>query len=108
MWLSRKTTNCRFLTTVGGGCTIRRFVKLLNKHDLATPSVGLITSQTIAGAISTGIHGSGCQSLSHYIKSVRLAVIDTETGQAVVRTYDRGPELFRHFETGLFCKRKLS
>jgi FAD/FMN-containing dehydrogenase len=88
-----KNNDGRYLATVGGGCTIRRLLKLLNKHSLTTPSVGLITSQTIAGAISTGTHGSGRQSLSHYIKSVRLAVIDSETGQAVVKTYDRGPEL---------------
>jgi len=88
-----KNNDGRFLATVGGGCTIRRLLKLLNKYGLTIPSVGLITSQTIAGAISTGTHGSGRQSLSHYIKSVRLAVIDSETGQAVVKTYDRGPEL---------------
>jgi len=88
-----KNNDGRFLATVGAGCEIRRLLKLLNKHDLTTPSVGLITSQTIAGAISTGTHGSGRQSLSHYIKSVRLAVIDPATGQAVVKTYDRGPEL---------------
>ncbi len=88
-----KSNDGRFLATVGAGCTIHRLLKLLNQHDLTMPSVGVITSQTIAGAISTGTHGSGRHSLSHYIKSVRLAVIDPETGQSVVRTFDRGPEL---------------
>lgn len=83
----------RCMATVGGGCTLQRLLRLLNKHGLTTPTVGVIKSQTIAGAISTGTHGSGRHSLSHYIKSVRLAVIDPETGEAVIRTYDRGPEL---------------
>lgn len=88
-----KNNDGRYMATVGAGCTIRRLLKLLNKHDLTMPSVGLITAQTIAGAISTGTHGSGRHSLSHYIKGVRIAMFDPETGQAVVRTYDRGPEL---------------
>ncbi len=83
----------RYMVTVGAGCTIRRLLRLLNRHNLTMPTVGAITSQTIAGAVSTGTHGSGRHSLSHYIKAVRLAVIDPDTGKAVIRTYDRGPEL---------------
>ena len=50
--------------TVGGGCQIKHVLAALNKKGLTTPSVGLITEQTIAGAISTGTHGSGKHSLS--------------------------------------------
>src|SRR5262245_40520612 len=40
--------------TVGGGCQIKHLLARLNQAGLTTPSVGLITEQTIAGAISTG------------------------------------------------------
>jgi FAD/FMN-containing dehydrogenase len=83
-------SNGRVLATVGGGCTIRRLLKLLNEHGLTTPTVGLITSQTIAGAVSTATHGSGRYSFSHYLKQVRLATIDADAGQPVIRTFDRG------------------
>lgn len=86
-------SNGRVLATVGGGCTIRRLLKLLNEHGLTTPTVGLITSQTIAGAVSTATHGSGRYSFSHYLKQVRLATFDPETGQPIVRTFDRGLDM---------------
>jgi len=86
-------SNGRVLATVGGGCTIRRLLTLLNEHGLTTPTVGLITSQTIAGAVSTATHGSGRYSFSHYLKQVRLATFDPKTGQPVVRTFDRGLDM---------------
>jgi FAD/FMN-containing dehydrogenase len=54
---------------------------------------GPITEQTIAGAISTGTHGSGRHSLSHYVQSVRVACYNTETGQAEIREFSAGDEL---------------
>ncbi len=66
--------------TVGAGCQIKTLLAALNRKGLTTPSVGLITEQTIAGAIATGTHGSGKHSLSHYVQSVRIACFD-ETGQ---------------------------
>src|SRR5689334_5304549 len=35
---------------IGAGCRIRSLLKVLNERGLTTPSVGLITQQTIAGA----------------------------------------------------------
>src|SRR5579863_9985749 len=53
--------------TAGGGCQIKHLLAQLHARSAATlPSLGLITEQTIAGAISTATHGSGRQSLSHY------------------------------------------
>jgi FAD/FMN-containing dehydrogenase len=71
---------------VGAGCQVKRLLAELRPHGLTLPAVGLITEQSIAGAIATGTHGSGRHSLSHYVEEVRLAVYDAESGQAVVRT----------------------
>jgi FAD/FMN-containing dehydrogenase len=79
--------------TVGGGCQIKHLLARLNKEGLTTPSVGLITEQTIAGAISTGTHGSGRHSLSHYIAAVRIACFTADGSAAVIREVTEGPEL---------------
>jgi hypothetical protein len=80
--------------TVGGGCRIKYLLRRL--HDLAgatMPSLGLITEQTIAGAISTGTHGSGKHSLSHYMEELRVAAYDAETGRARIYVWNQGAEL---------------
>jgi L-gulono-1,4-lactone dehydrogenase len=80
--------------TVGGGCQITRVLTELSRQAHATlPSLGLITEQTIAGAISTGTHGSGKHCLSHYVIEARLATYDPNTGQSIIRTISGGVEL---------------
>jgi FAD/FMN-containing dehydrogenase len=84
----------RVWAQIGGGCRIKRALELLRLQIGGTlPSVGLITEQTIAGAISTGTHGSGKHSLSHYMSEIRVAAYDPQTGEARVVTYGSGPEL---------------
>ncbi len=80
--------------TVGGGCQLKVILRRLRRQANATlPSMGLITEQTIAGSISTGTHGSGKHSLSHYMEEIRVAAFDPESGLAVVHTWTGGPEL---------------
>lgn len=80
--------------TVGGGCRIQRLLDELHRLGNCTmPSIGLITRQTIAGAISTATHGSGRHSLSHYIGSIRVAAFDPGTGKACIFTWSDGPML---------------
>ncbi len=80
--------------TVGAGCQIKRLLsELERKRKWTLPSVGFITEQTVAGAIATGTHGSGRHSLSHYVKSVRVARYDTDTGEAIVEEISTGNEL---------------
>jgi hypothetical protein len=79
--------------TVGGGCQIKRLLAELDWAGATLPSVGLITEQTIAGAVSTGTHGSGKHSLSHYLDEVRIASYDAVTGRAIIRVINSGPEL---------------
>ncbi len=92
----------RTFATVGGGCQIKHLLERLNAQGLTTPSVGLITEQTIAGAISTGTHGSGKHSLSHYISSLRIACYTADGSSAVIREVDGGVEL-RAARCGLGC-----
>jgi hypothetical protein len=78
---------------IGGGAQIKHILSKLNAQGLTLPSVGLITEQTISGATSTGTHGSGKHSLSHYLHAVRLACFDESGQQARMVTLDHGPEL---------------
>jgi FAD/FMN-containing dehydrogenase len=79
---------------VGAGCQIKRLLAELEQKTAWTlPSVGFITEQTIAGAISTGTHGSGRHSLSHYVTGVRVARYDQQTGNAVIVDITAGEEL---------------
>ncbi len=79
---------------VGAGCQIKRLLAELEKKTPWTlPSVGFIAEQTIAGAISTGTHGSGRNSLSHYVIGVRVARYDNQTGEVVIVEITDGDEL---------------
>jgi FAD/FMN-containing dehydrogenase len=81
-------------TVVGGGCRIKHLLRKLHADSRVTlPSLGLITEQTIAGAISTATHGSGRHSMSHYVDEVRLAAYDPDTGRARLVTISGGDEL---------------
>lgn len=80
--------------TIGAGCPIKVLLRKLHALGNATmPSLGLITEQTIAGAIATATHGSGRHSLSHYISEIRIAAYDAETGAATIFVWTDGPEL---------------
>jgi FAD/FMN-containing dehydrogenase len=77
---------------IDAGCTIGRVLEELERHGLTLPTVGAIKKQTIAGAISTGTHGSGKQSLSHFVQEVRLASYDA-TGNPVIARVRSGGDL---------------
>ncbi len=81
------------VATVGAGCQIKRLLKELDREGATLPSLGLITVQTIAGVISTGTHGSGRHSVSHYVVSVRLARYDATSGKAVIEEVSEGASL---------------
>ncbi|MFO0913608.1 MAG: D-arabinono-1,4-lactone oxidase [Pirellulales bacterium] len=87
---------------VGGGCPMNRVLVELDREGLTTPSIGLIAEQRIAGAISTGTHGSGKHSLSHYIESLRIACFAEDSRTPVIREITGGDEL-RAARCGLGC-----
>ena len=84
----------RPLVSVGAGCQLKRLLSELERLKQWTlPSLGLITEQTVAGAVSTGTHGSGRNSLSHYVVSVRIAHYDSNTGRATITEISDGDAL---------------
>jgi L-gulonolactone oxidase len=62
------------LVTVGAGTSIRELNRLLAAHGLACANLGDIDTQTIAGAISTGTHGTGARlgCLSAFVEGLTL------------------------------------
>src|SRR6266478_3672865 len=96
-------TNGMDLVRVGAGCRLQELLDRLHAAtDRTLPTLGAIKKQTISGAISTGTHGSGRQSLSHFVASLRAVVFDPSTGHPVVREFTEGPELLAA-RCGLGC-----
>lgn len=91
------------LVRVGAGCRLQDLLDRLHAvTDRTLPTLGAIKKQTVSGAISTGTHGSGRQSLSHFVAAVRAVVFDPENGHPVVREFTVGPELLAA-RCGLGC-----
>jgi hypothetical protein len=70
--------------TVGAGCTLQHVLKTLAQQGWTLPTMGSVTKQTVAGAIMTATHGSGKESLSHYVQGIKLATYDPQTHQPVI------------------------
>ena len=85
--------NLQISVIVGAGCKVKKLLEELNRRGLTIPSVGLIDQQTIAGATSTGTHGSGKHSLSHYIESLQLACFDGNGKSAQIVNITEGDAL---------------
>lgn len=91
------------LVRVGAGCRLQELLDWLHAtSDRTLPTLGAIKRQTISGAIATGTHGSGRQSLSHFVAGIRLAAYDPITGKPKVFEYRDGDEL-KAARCGLGC-----
>ena len=91
------------LVRVGAGCLLQDLLDRLHAAtDRTLPTLGAIKKQTISGAISTATHGSGRQTLSHFVAGVRAVVFDEATGDPVIHEFTEGPELFAA-RCGLGC-----
>ena len=78
---------------VGAGCRLQVLLDRLHAAgDRTLPTLGAIKRQTISGAVSTGTHGSGRQSLSHFVAAVRVAAYDA-AGQPKIVAYRDGDAL---------------
>lgn len=88
------------LVTVGAGIRLRALNALLAERGLAMANLGDIDHQSIAGAISTGTHGSGMRvgGLATQVTGVRLVTADGEVREADAA---RDPELFEVARLGL-------
>lgn len=83
----------RRLVTIPAGTTLRALNRLLAGYGLALPNLGDIDAQTVAGAISTGTHGTGAQHgcLSTFVTALTLV---TGLGEVLHCSADEHPDVF--------------
>ena len=88
------------LVTVGAGIRLHALTSLLAGLGLAMANLGDVDRQSIAGAISTGTHGTGARlgGLATQVTGVRLVGADGEVRTA---TADDAPALFEAGRLGL-------
>ncbi|KAH8698834.1 putative sugar 1,4-lactone oxidase [Talaromyces proteolyticus] len=82
------------LVTVQAGIRLRDLGRELDKHGLALPNLGSIDSQSIAGVVATGTHGSSSRHglLSECIRGLSVTLAN---GQTVRCSATNNPSLFR-------------
>ncbi|MBF9134877.1 FAD-binding protein [Plantactinospora sp. S1510] len=90
----------RRLVTVPAGMSLRTLNELLASHRLALANLGDIDAQTVAGAISTGTHGTGAGygCLSTFVAGLTLV---TGTGELITCSPQERPEVFAAARVGL-------
>src|SRR3981189_3301605 len=88
------------LVTVRSGTTLKTLNAELDKLGLAMTNLGDIDAQTVAGAISTGTHGTGARlgGIATQIAALQLVLAD---GSVVNCSADRRPDLFAAARVGL-------
>ena len=86
--------------TVGAGIRLHHLNALLAERGLAMRNLGDIDKQSIAGAVSTGTHGTGARlgGLATQVVGVRLV---TATGEVVETSPTAHPELFELARLGM-------
>ncbi|CAH0118143.1 L-gulono-1,4-lactone dehydrogenase [Paenibacillus sp. CECT 9249] len=85
---------------VWAGTKLKRLGEELFEHGVAQENLGDINAQSIAGAVSTGTHGTGIGfgSLSTQLAGITAV---TAAGEVVECSADRQPELFRAMRVSL-------
>jgi len=88
------------LVKVGGGTVLADLNEELSRLGLAMENLGDIDSQTIAGAISTGTHGTGAKlrNISAQVEAIELVLAD---GSVRDLTAASDPELLRAARIGV-------
>jgi FAD/FMN-containing dehydrogenase len=88
------------LVTARSGTTLRALNAELGGLGLALANLGDIDAQTLAGALSTGTHGTGARlgGLATQVESLELVLAD---GSAVTCSAQSRPELFAAARVGL-------
>ena len=76
----RSTTEPSVLVQAQAGMTIQKLNKELDKKDLCVVNMGGIDNQTIAGAVSTGTHGTGknLQAFHGMVRSIVLVASEAK------------------------------
>jgi FAD-linked oxidoreductase len=96
----RRVDPVTHLVTVGGGTGLADLNVLLAGRGLALPNLGDIDKQTIAGAISTGTHGSGNR-LGGLATQVRGLTLVTGNGSVVRCSTEENADLLAAASVGL-------
>jgi len=88
------------LVRVRAGTTLAALNAELATHGLALPNLGDIDAQTVAGALTTGTHGTGATygCLSTFVSELELV---TGVGEIVRCSADERPDLFAAARVGL-------
>ncbi|HET9075757.1 MAG TPA: D-arabinono-1,4-lactone oxidase [Acidimicrobiales bacterium] len=88
------------LVTVGAGTSLRRLNDLLAGVGLAMPNLGDIDAQSLAGAISTGTHGTGAKygGLSAAVAGLEMVMAD---GSVLTCSPAEQPEMWSAARVGL-------
>jgi D-arabinono-1,4-lactone oxidase len=82
------------LVSVDAGIRLRQLGQELEKHGLTLPNLGSIDSQSIAGVIATGTHGSSSR-YGLLSESIRALSVTLANGQTVRCSATNNPALFR-------------
>lgn len=86
--------------TVGAGIVLARLNEQLDAVGLALPNLGDIDVQTLAGATSTGTHGTGL-ALGNLSTAIAGFEMVTGTGEVLWCDADHNPEVFAVGRVGL-------
>lgn len=97
---SAEQTPTGALVTVSAGTRLRDLSAMLWEMGLAVPNLGDIDVQTIAGAISTGTHGTG-MGFTGLAASVQGLTIVLADGSVAECSPERDPALFEAARLGL-------
>ncbi|MFE2186176.1 D-arabinono-1,4-lactone oxidase [Streptomyces sp. NPDC059455] len=86
--------------TVAAGTSLRQLNETLSAHGLSLANMGDIMEQTVAGATSTGTHGTGrdSASIAAQIKGLELVTAD---GSVLRCSAEENPEIFAAARIGL-------
>jgi FAD-linked oxidoreductase len=87
-------TDGECLVTVGAGIRLHALNELLAEHGLAMPNLGDIDQQSLAGALSTGTHGTGAAlpGLAAQVHGMRILLA---SGSVIEVSQDQHPEVFQ-------------
>jgi L-gulono-1,4-lactone dehydrogenase len=88
------------LAVVPAGLELHRLNRLLWSAGLSMQNLGDIEAQTVAGAISTGTHGTGAgkQGLAAQVRAIELVL---GSGEIVTCSPEQDPDLFSAARVGL-------
>jgi FAD-linked oxidoreductase len=87
-----------YLVTVQAGMPMYALNTVLAAHGLAVPNLGDIDAQTVAGAISTGTHGTG---MAHSTIASCVEAVTLVTGTGHILHLDSSSELFPAVRLGI-------